>query len=128
MKLPFEWRKNSIFQGVELAKETIRQVAAGYRTIGLIGGGASTGKNYLTRQICRQHRIKEVPEDRPDNAEALVSMTWRHRKLPVHVLNECDHLLRGERNMSVLKLMHEALHERGETERGVLGDRQPAIS
>jgi hypothetical protein len=107
MKLPFEWRKNSIFQGVELAKETIRQVAAGYRTIGLIGGGASTGKNYLTRQICRQHRIKEVPEDRPDNAEALVSMTWRHRDLPVHVLNECDHLLRGERNMNVLKLMHE---------------------
>jgi hypothetical protein len=80
MKLPFEWRKNSIFQGVELAKETIRQVAAGHRTIGLIGGGASTGKNDLTRQIC-QHRIKEVPEDRPDNAEALVSTTWRHRDL-----------------------------------------------
>jgi hypothetical protein len=131
MKLPFEWRKNSIFQGVELAKETIRQVAAGYRTIGLIGGGASTGKNYLTRQICRQHRIKEVPEDRPDNAEALVSMTWRHRDLPVHVLNECDHLLRGERNMKADARRTPqvcALHERGETERGVLGDRQPAIS
>jgi hypothetical protein len=107
MALPFEWRKNPIFLGVELAKETIRQVAAGHRTIGLFGGGASIGKTYLTRQICRQHRIKEVPEDRPDNAEALVSMTWRHREHPVHVLNECDHILRGERAMNVLKLMHE---------------------
>ena len=107
MALPFEWRKNPIFLGVELAKETIRQVAAGHRTIRLIGGGASIGKTYLARQICRQHRIKEVPEDRPDNAEALVSMTWRHREHPVHVLNECDHILRGERSMNVLKLMHE---------------------
>jgi hypothetical protein len=50
MALPFEWRKNPIFLGVELAKETIRQVAAGHRTIGLFGGGASIGKTYLTRQ------------------------------------------------------------------------------
>ena len=36
MALPFEWRKNPIFLGVELAKETIRQVAAGHRTISAV--------------------------------------------------------------------------------------------
>jgi hypothetical protein len=34
-------------------------------------------------------------------------VTWQNRIWPVHSLNECDHLLRAERSINVLKLMHE---------------------
>ena len=34
-------------------------------------------------------------------------MTWQNREWPEHVLDEGDHLLRAERSINVLKLMHE---------------------
>jgi hypothetical protein len=107
MAMPFDVKKNPTFLGVEAAKGIIKDVAAGRRTLGLIGSGTGVGKTFYVRQICRRHLIGHVPEDNPANAEALVSMTWNNRHHPVHVLNECDHLFRVERTINVLKLMHE---------------------
>jgi hypothetical protein len=105
--LPFDVKKNPTYQAVEKTKAVIRDLAAGRRTIGLASGGTGMGKTTLTRQICHHHLIKHVPEDRPANASALVSVTWANRMYPVHVLNECDSLLRDEQALNVLKLMHE---------------------
>ncbi|MGP0002635.1 MAG: hypothetical protein ACLPKW_33555, partial [Acetobacteraceae bacterium] len=107
MTLPYDVRRNATWIGVERAKASIRDLAANRKTIGLICGGAGIGKNTLTRQIAKQHLIKYVPEDRPDNAAALVSCTWRNVMCPLHVLNECDHLLRDPQAMNIIKLMHE---------------------
>ena len=107
MTLPYDVRRNPTWIGVERAKASIRDLAANRKTIGLICGGAGIGKNTLTRQIAKQHLIKYVPEDRPANAAALVSCTWRNVMCPLHVLNECDHLLRDPLAMNIIKLMHE---------------------
>ena len=107
MTLPYDVRRNATWIGVERAKASIRDLAANRKTIGLICGGAGIGKNTLTRQIAKQHLIKYVPEDRPANAAALVSCTWRNVMCPLHVLNECDHLLRDPLAMNIIKLMHE---------------------
>ena len=107
MTLPYDVHRNPTWIGVERAKANIRDLAANRKTIGLICGGAGTGKNTLTRQIAKQHLIKYVPEDRPANAAALVSCTWRNLMCPLHVLNECDHLLRDPLAMNIIKLMHE---------------------
>ena len=107
MTLPYDVRRNPTWIGVERAKANIRDLAANRKTIGLICGGPGIGKNTLTRQIAKQHLIKYVPEDRPDNAAALVSATWRNIMFPLHVLNECDHLLRDPLAMNIIKLMHE---------------------
>ena len=107
LTLPYDVRRNPTWIGVERAKASIRDLAANRKTIGLICGGAGIGKNTLTRQIAKQHLIKYVPEDRPANAAALVSCTWRNVMCPLHVLNECDHLLRDPLAMNIIKLMHE---------------------
>ena len=107
MTLPFDVRRNPTWIGVERAKASIRDLAANRKTIGLICGGPGIGKNTLTRQIAKQHLIKYIPEDRPDNAAALVSATWRNITFPLHVLNECDHLLCDPQAMNIIKLMHE---------------------
>ncbi len=117
MTLPYDVRRNPTWIGVERAKASIRDLAANRKTIGLICGGAGIGKNTLTRQIAKQHLIAYVPEDRPDNAAALVSCTWRNIMYPLHVLNECDHLLRDPhgdehhqidaRNTTALRSLHQ---------------------
>ena len=117
MTLPYDVRRNPTWRGVERAKASIRDLAANRKTIGLICGGAGIGKNTLTRQIAKQHLIAYVPEDRPDNAAALVSCTWRNIMYPLHVLNECDHLLRDPhgdehhqidaRNTTALRSLHQ---------------------
>lgn len=107
MAYPWDIHRNEVFIGVEAAKDIMRDVAAGRRTLALIGGGTGVGKTYNLRQIARRHLIRHVPEDNPANAESLVSVTWQNRFWPVHALNECDHLLRAERSINVLKLMHE---------------------
>ena len=106
MDLP-DIRKNVTYLGVERGKSTMRDLAADRKTIGLVCGGAGCGKNVLPRKIAKQHRIGYVPEDRPDNAAALVSMTWQNRDRQLHILNECNHLMRDPEAMNVLKLMHE---------------------
>ena len=107
MAYPWDVRKNAIFQGVEASKAVMRDVAANRRSLALIGGGSGIGKTYHLRRIAKRHLIHHVPEDNPANAESLVSVTWQNRIWPVHSLNECDHLLRAERSINVLKLMHE---------------------
>ena len=61
MTLPYDVRRNPTWIGVERAKANIRDLAANRKTIGLICGGAGTGKNTLTRQIAKQHLIKVRP-------------------------------------------------------------------
>ena len=76
----------------------------GERTLALIGGGTGIGKTFETRRIARKHGIKDVPEDRPANIDALVSFFWLHRNRPVVLLDECDNLFHAESTCNMLKV------------------------
>jgi hypothetical protein len=107
MALQFDIRKNPTWLGRQAAKHVITQIIQGHRTLGLIGGGAGIGKTYDVRYIGRRHGFKNIVERRPENAEALVQIVWVHRDHEVLVHNECDHLLRNERAINQIKLLHE---------------------
>ena len=103
----FNMPKNPTYQGVVKAESSVGDLAANRKTVGLICGGSGVGKTTIPRLIAKRHLIGFVPEDRPDNAAALVSMTWQNRMHPLHILNECNHLLRDPKTMNIIKLLHE---------------------
>jgi hypothetical protein len=104
MKLPYDVRNNATYRGYRLMQDVIEAVVRGERTLALIGGGTGIGKTSETRRIARKHGIKDVPEDRPANIDALVTFFWLHRDKPVVLLDECDKLLRAESMCNMLKV------------------------
>jgi hypothetical protein len=102
--LPYEIHRNPTFQAVQIMLDTVAAVARGEKMLTLIGGGTGIGKTHHARQICRKDGIKDVPEERPTSADALVSFFWLYRDCPVGLLDECDHLLRQETTCNIIKV------------------------
>src|SRR5437660_195329 len=103
MTLLYDINRNPTYRAVQIMRLTLREVAEGKRMLALICGGSGIGKTYLGRQICRKAGIKQVPEERPTNVDALVNFFWAYLRYPVVMLDECDHLLRQETTCNMLK-------------------------
>jgi hypothetical protein len=101
--LPYDISTNPTYRGVQVMRDTVTAVARGEIMGTIIGGGTGIGKTFLVHQICRKAGIKEVPDERPTSLDALVSFFWLYRAYPVGLLDECDHLLRQQTTINLLK-------------------------
>ena len=102
--LPYDITDNPTYCGWLMMIEIVRAVARGERDLALFCSPTGIGKTFIVRQVCRHQGIRDVPEGRPSDANALAKYLWANRKKPVVLLDEVDHLFRQEQSSNLLKV------------------------
>ena len=102
--LPYDITDNPTFCGVQMMIDIVGAVARGERDLALCCSTTGIGKTFIAQQECRHLGIRDVPEGRPSNANALAKYLWANREKPVVMLDEVDHLFRQEELANLLKV------------------------